>query len=118
MEACSQKMPTNNRWAKEALISKVVTDAEVTSSLKDLDETNLVACQTYYKLFKNKDAVPKNKVQETIDRIKVSLAHLLFVGIFCEHAAMALSHFLRAARSAEYNRAARKTINYRSINVF
>ena len=77
MEACSQKMPTNNRWAKEALISKAVTDAEVASSLKDLDETNLVACQTYYKLFKNKDTVPKNKVQETIDRIKVEyLAYL------------------------------------------
>ena len=45
-------MPTNNRWAKEAVISKAVTDAEVASSLKDLDETNLVACQTFYKLFK------------------------------------------------------------------
>ena len=49
MEACSQKMPTNNRWAKKALILKAVTDAEVASSLKDLDETNLVACQTFYK---------------------------------------------------------------------
>ena len=77
MEACSQKMPTNNRWAKEALISKAVTDAEVASSLKDLDETNLVACQTFYKLFKNKDTLPKDKVQETIDKIKVEyLAYL------------------------------------------
>ena len=75
MEACSQKMPTNNRWAKEALISKAVTDAEVASSLKNLDETNLVACQTYYKLFK--DALPKDKVQDIIDRIKVEyLAYL------------------------------------------
>ena len=77
MAACSQKMPTNNRWAKEALISKAVTDAEVASSLKDLDETNLVACQTFYKLFKNKDTLPKDKVQETIDKIKVEyLAYL------------------------------------------
>ena len=77
MAACSQKMPTNNRWARETLIPKAVTDAEVASSLKDLDETNLVACQTYYKLFKNKDVLPKNKVQETIDRIKVEyLAYL------------------------------------------
>ena len=77
MAGCSKKMPTNNRWAREALISKEVSDAEVDSSLKDLDEINLVACQTFYKLFKNKDSLPKDKVQETIDKIKVEyLAYL------------------------------------------
>ena len=77
MAGCSQKMPTNNRWARKALISKEVSDAEVASALKDLDETNFVACLTFYKLFKNKDQLPKDKVQEIITQIKVEyLNHL------------------------------------------
>ena len=71
MAGCSQKMPTNNRWARESLISKEVSDAEVASSLKDLDEINFVACLTFYKLFKNKDPLPKDKVNEIIEKIKV-----------------------------------------------
>ena len=77
MAGCSKKMPTNNRWASEALISKEVSDAEVDSALKDLDETNFVVCLTFYKLFKNKDQLPKNKVHEIIEQIKVEyLNHL------------------------------------------
>ena len=77
MAGCSKKMPTNNRWASKALISKEVSDAEVDSALKDLDETNFIACLTFYKLFKNKDQVPENKVQEIIEQIKVEyLNHL------------------------------------------
>ena len=70
MAGCSQKMSTSNRWAREALISNEVPDAEVDSILKDFDEINYVACITFYRLFKNEDPLPKDKVDEIIEMIK------------------------------------------------
>lgn len=77
MAGCSEKMPTNNRWAWKPLISKEVPVAEVDSCLKDLDEINYVTCLTFNKIFKNKDSLPKDKVQDIIEKIKIEyLAYL------------------------------------------
>ena len=70
MAGCSQKMPTSNRWAREALISNEVSDAEVDSILKDFDEINHIACIIFHKLFKNKDSLTKEKVDDIIEMIK------------------------------------------------
>ena len=70
MAGCSQKMSTSNRWAREALISNEVSDAEVDSILEDFDEINYVACITFYRLFKNEAPLPKDKVDEIIEMIK------------------------------------------------
>ena len=70
MAGCSQKMSTSNRWAREALISNEVPDAEVDSILKDFDEINYVACITFYRLFKNEDPLPKDNINEIIEMIK------------------------------------------------
>jgi hypothetical protein len=63
-------MSTSNRWAREALISNEVSDAEVDSILKDFDEINYVACIIFHRLFKNEDPLPKEKVDEIIEMIK------------------------------------------------
>ena len=70
MAGCSKKMPTSNRWARETLISNEVSDAEVDSILKDFDEINHIVCVIFHRLFKNKDSLPKQKVDEIIERIK------------------------------------------------
>ena len=70
MAEYSQKMPTSNRWAREALISNEVSDAEVDSILKDFDEINYIACIIFHRLFKNEDPLPKKEVNEIVEMIK------------------------------------------------
>ena len=71
MAGRSKKLPTNNRWPRGALISNSVPVAEVDPHYKYLEKTNFVINLIFYKIFKNKDSPPKDKVQAIIEKIIV-----------------------------------------------